>query len=308
MRRTIIIRILFFIALIILYLSLTLAIPPDASVLTRYNLRPPQLAMLRLSVSVPLVIIWLIALYGFICIYRYANSIRTHKDGKAFMTISNGLGVLTFGLPIQSISTAYFNYLGRSTPHLEATTTIISNYIGLGIILLGFYILNKGAKKLNGQVRADTTGSPLRLWKMLLAMFSALYIYLVLHNPARSHPTQTVSRAAYYLPDWLILSTIVLPYIFVWYLGAQSAYYIYLYQKRVPGKLYRQALRLIAGGIVGVVIASMLVRFMASQTTYLNSVGLRAIFAIIYILLISISVGYLFVAAGARKLHKMENV
>lgn len=301
-------RIILFIVLVLINLALTLSIPPDVSVLRRYNLEPSQILLLKLIVTLPLIAIWLLALYGFVTVYRYASSIRKHKDGNAFLSISTGLGVLAFGLPLQSISVSFLDYMGRTRPAFEPASTIISNYIALGIILTSFYILHKGALQLNQNLKVKEPSTRSLQWQVVFGLFSLLYVYLVFHNPARSHPTEQVAQAAYYLPDWLIFTTVVLPYIAVWYLGIQSAYNIYLYQQRVKGILYKQALRFIASGIVGVVAASMLVRFIASQTTYLSSIGLRAVLLLIYMLLISVSIGYIFIASGARRLHKMENV
>lgn len=307
MKRRIANRVVFFIALIAAYLLLLFIIPPDASVLTKYDLQPPQYVLIRLAILAPMIAIWLIALYGFVTVYRYAGSIRKHKDGKAFVTIAGGLGVLAFGLPLQSLMSSLLNYASRTNPASTPMNTIINNYITLGIVFLGFYIINKGAKKLLTSTKTNEPNSKhYRAWQFGLAVFSAIFVYLTLTNPARYIPTEGAAKAVYYLPDWLIVLTIIIPYIAVWYLGMQSAYFIRHYRNKVPGMLYKQALGFLANGLSAVILASMLLRFLTNMTAFFRSAELKMLLVVIYLLLIAISIGYILIAKGANKLRKME--
>ena len=307
MKRRIASRVVFFIALIAAYLLVIFIIPPDASVLTKYDLRPSQYVLIRLAVLTPLIAIWLIALYGFVTVYRYAGSIRKHKDGKAFVTLSSGLGVLAFGLPLQSLMSSLLNYASRTNPAATPATTIINNYLALAIVLIGFYIINKGAKALLTNTKTDEPNSiHYQAWQFGLAVFSAIFVYLTLTNPARSVPIEGAAKAVYYLPDWLIVLTIIIPYIAVWYLGMQSAYYIRHYRNKVPGMLYKQALGFLANGIGAVILASMLLRLLTNMTAFFKSAELKILLAVVYLLLVAISIGYILIAKGANKLRKME--
>lgn len=308
MKKDVLYRVIIFFLLIATYLGLILLVPSDSSLINRFDLKPPELRLLRLSVAMPLIIVWSLALYGYLSLHRYVQTIQRHHDGKTFKIISNGLGILAFGLPLQSIIISLLDYAGRVRPDLLAPLTITENYIVLAIMLTGFYVLQKGAVNLVKDLKQTNHSSPYKLWKIGLLMFGMLYIYLALTNPAKTQPFGTAEKAVYYLPDWLILTTVLLPYILAWYLGGRAAYALYLYRQKVPGMLYRQALRYIAVGILSVVLASMLVRFIISQTAYLNVVELRVLFLLVYTLLFAMSIGYLLIAAGARKLHRIENV
>lgn len=308
MKKDALVRVILFLLLVAVYIALIIFIPPDASLMNRFDLKTPELRLLRLSVALPLVAVWSLALYGYLSIYRYSQTIQTHQDGKLFKVISSGLGVLAFGLPLQSIIISLLDYIGRVRPDLLPTVTITENYIVLAIMLTGFYIIQKGATSLVKDLKQNDHSSPYKLWRIGLLMFGTLYVYLALTNPAKTQPFGTADKATYYLPDWLIFSTLLVPYILTWYLGGRAAYALYLYRMKAPGKLYQQALRYISAGILSVVLASMLVRFTISQTAYLNTVGLRVLFMLVYTLLLAMSIGYLLIAVGARKLHRIEKV
>jgi hypothetical protein len=291
------------------YLLITLITPPDASVLTRYSLTPSQARALGLTVAAPLVIIWMIAFFGLTRINHYARHIQQDSDGKAFMTLSHGLAVLVLSLPLVSLLSAGLSYISRSKPEFTPVSVIVTNYVTLFTFFVGFYIVHKGAQALIAKVKPKPKDSnQYRFWRFCLVVFSLLFAYLALSNPARTVATPGVSRAAYYLPDWLIVGTIIIPYVIVWFLGMQSAYYLRHYQSRVPGVLYKKALGFISNGIAAVILASVLIRFLTSMTEYFSRAGLQMLLMIVYALVIAISIGYILIAVGARKLQKIEEV
>lgn len=308
MRRTTFLYTAPFVLCIIGYLLVTVITPPDSAVLTRYDLSPNQARLLGLTVAAPLVIIWLIALFGLNRIRHYAHTIQKHSDGKAFVTLSHGLAVLVLSLPLVALFSAGLNYLTRSNPDIIPTTVIITNYISLAALFIGFYIVRKGAKALSNKAKTRPDSNHYRFWQLCLVVFGLLFAYLALNNPARTTPPEGVSRAVYYLPDWLIATTIIIPYIIVWYFGMQSAYYLRHYGRHISGVLYRQAISFIANGIAAIILASMLLRFLTSMTEYFHDAGLKILLMVVYVLIIAISVGYILIAIGARKLQKIEEV
>lgn len=295
-----------FVTCIIGYLLIIINMPPDASVLTRYNLSPSQARFLSLSIAAPLIIIWTIALFGLISINRYATHIRKDKDGRAFTTISRGLSVLVFSLPLVAFISSGLSYIARTSPEFTPKSVIVTNYITLATFFTAFFIIRKGAMRLNSKIKNRDVSDNYRFWRFGLVALGLLFTYMTLNNPARAVAPPGASRAVYYLPDWLIVITIIVPYIINWYLGMQSAYYIRQYSKRVPGILYRVALGYISNGIGAVILASILIRFLVSTTEFFNKAGLRLLLFVVYLLLITMSIGYILIALGAKKLQKIE--
>jgi hypothetical protein len=292
----------------VLYASLTAILPPDASSLTKYDITNAQARLLSFSFILPYIAIWFAAFYGYLQLKAYAKLIAEKQDGKAFQVISNGLMYLALGLPLSAIITNLLNEITVHNPHLRSVTAVIGNYVGLGVVLLSFYIIHKGTSMLADTVKKSKKSYSQRGILMAYVIFCMIYSYITLTNPARQFPTATSARAAYYLPDALLLLTIVVPYLLVWFWGFQSAYKIHLYKRHVKGIIYKDSLGLLAKGIVSILVAFIFIRFLVSLTTLLNTLALNVILAALYLFLFIIGAGYIMLAVGAKRLKRIEEV
>ncbi len=299
---------LIYVLIALVYCSLILLIPPDASVLTKYGISAAQVKLLSLSLAVPILLIWWLGFFGFIKLKQYAYSIRSNKDGKSFEQISNGLMVMAIGSPLISIISSYSNYVGQRNPAWTSYSVILSNYLTLAMVFFTFYLIQQGANKLAAILKGKERSSTDVLIKLLFALFAVLYIHFTLQNPARQFPTPGISKAAYYLSDSLLVITIIIPYLFVWWYGIRSTYLIRLYSNKVKGVVYKQSLGLLSAGLGTVVIAYMFLRFLTSFTTQLNSWSLKALLIVLYVLIAVLGLGYGLIAAGAKRLKKIEEV
>ena len=301
--------IVLFSLLSLLYLLQIFAIPADARSLNRYNLSGTEAKLIALSFAIPYIVIWFTALYGYIKLKGYSLSIIGNQEGKAFSMIANGLLVLAFWMPISTILTNLGTWISQRDPSLKPETTIISNYVTLGFTLLAFVLIYRGAQKLKPILKKYGTKIDYQsFFPELFVMASALFIYLTFTNDARTAPTENVPLATYYLPDALILITIVLPYIAVWYLGMNAARLIQIYRLRISGTLYKNALQNLARGVICVIISLISIRYLASMTSVFSDATLKFILLLVYALLIVIAIGYIFIAVGARRLKKIEEV
>ncbi len=295
-------------ALAILYAVLTIIIPPRTSVLIKYNISPTQARLIGLTVVIPAIAIWFAAFYGYIHSRRYAHIIKSNKDGKAMEVLSRGLMYLAIGLPISALANTVLTYYGTRSPHLLPTTTILTNYVTLILLLIAFWTINKGTR-LFVQTIKNPGITPMQVIVLIaFILFGVFYVYVTLTNPARQFSTATSERAAYYLSDFFLVTTIIIPYLTVWYLGFSSTYRLYLYKQTVKGIIYKNALNRLAWGIAWVIISSILLRFLVSLTTLINTLRLKYLLIVVYFLLISISIGYIVIASGAKKLKKIEEV
>jgi hypothetical protein len=138
--------------------------------------------------------------------------------------------------------------------------------------------------------------------------FGACYTYLMLHDPHRTVPGGPSHLATYYLSDWLIVLTVVIPRLVVWYWGMQALVNIGLYRRKVEGALYRDALKLLAYGLGGVFLVTILLRVLQTASDALNRLDLGGILLLLYILVFMLGIGYVLVAKGARQLQKIEEL
>lgn len=300
---------LLLIFLAILYVALLLATPPNDSVLTRYSLSASQARILSLTFAIPLIAIWATAFFGLVRFKEYTSHVKTSSDGKCLTKISQGLTYLALGLPINSIGSSLSNIISAHNPGLRPVTMIINNYIALVLLLMGFYLISRGAEGLVLLLKRQVPNIRRnRIAIIFFLIISLLYSYLTLKNSARQFEVSTGSGAAYYMADFPLVVTIIIPYLYVWFLGIRAADSIYTYSTQVKGVVYKEALSSLATGLALVVITSMLIRYLVSLTTLLNSLSLKVLLLILYMLIFVIFAGYLIIAKGAKKLQRIEEV
>jgi hypothetical protein len=300
---------LWFIGISILYCALILIIPPDASVLRKYSLTALQAKFLTFSFAIPILFIWFLGFFGFSHIKDYARIIRNNKDGKSLNRLADGLLVLVLGGALSTIISSVLNYLATVRPRLIPMSVIVNNYLGLLILLGAFYLIYQGAEGLIKAVRKHIATTSEILSMAVFIAFSVLYVYITLANPYRQFPPPNNSvKAAYYTNDIILVLTIILPYLVVWFYGIRSTYFIRQYSRKAPGILYRQALAYLSAGIGIVIVSSMLLRFLTSLTSTLDNLTLKILLLLLYILVAIIGIGYGLIAAGAKKLKKFEEV
>jgi hypothetical protein len=291
-----------FFLLAIAYLLESLLPKPDQQVLTHYHLTQSGYRWLIDPLVIILTIIWLVSLYGSIRVKSYAGLIKNTRDGRGFNHISNGLMVLTISLPIVSNASYVLNHVATRHTRLQPTMTIIVNYIALGLMALAMTYIFIGGHKLYRLIPGRIKQLPQMAWMGTFIIASSLYGYFIVSQPAHN----PLAKKVYFLPDWLLVLTIAVPYIFSWYLGIRGAYNLYLYRRNIKGSLYRSSLSYIAIGIAIVVLGSVITRIIYSISPAITNLRITPVLVIIYALLVVIAAGYILIAIGAKKLRKIE--
>ena len=295
-----------FLLLSVVYVLLVMLLPSDPETLSRYDMSQTQARLLNLTIVVPLLGIWYLALKGFIRLREYSKLIRGTNEGWAFTLLANGLMVLAFGLPINSIISAIFNYVSVNNQNFIPTATILKNYFALGIALLAFGLLARGATMLVISHKSNNRYKPVLPLFMapFMVILTSIFTWLVLAMPINGSSNYEV----YHLPNWLIVFTLVIPYIAAWVSGLIALYFLYIYRSKVKGALYRQAFGQLANGIGLVTLVSVLIQFLTTLSGQLNRLNLTPILFILYILVILYAVGFWYIAHGSKKLQKFEEV
>ncbi len=298
---------LLYLVFIVIYLVQALLPAPDKAALHKYHISASSLHLLGLSVEIPYVIIWVIALVGYLRLKTYANLIQKDKDGEAFKGIARGLLWLSLWLPLNSILQNFFQEIYRRHPEATANLVRLDNYISIGILFIGFLFVYEGSYKLLPLVTRNRFQASLTV-VFVSIVFATLYMLLTMHDPARAHPTSEVPVATYYESDWLITTTNTIPRLFSWFLGVQAVYNIVLYSQRVKGKLYRVALKNLAMGLSVVIAALIVLRSIQSLASALEDMKLSFLVGLVFLIVILIGVGYALVATGATRLQRLEEV
>ena len=112
----------------------------------------------------------------------------------------------------------------------------------------------------------------------------------------------------YHMPVMLVLLTLAIPYIFSWYLGLLAVFDLHRYSKTVKGLIYRKSWNTLAYGITSIVVFSIILQYISAVSAKLANLPLIWLLVITYSLISLVGISYVFVALGANRLTKIEEV
>lgn len=293
-----------FIILIVVYVALAILLPTNPQTVARYNISELQAKLLNLTIVIPISLIYLTALYGFLRVDEYAKKIADTKEGPHFRNIALGLMILAFNLPIASIISSLRSYARFAAPDLLPGLVVFRNHLSVILMLIAMVCIAKGvAGLLDTLKRRNAVKTKAPLYGILgPVMLATVYTWLIVEQSVHA----TGADNPFFLPVWIIIFTIAAPYVFAWSTGIWAAQRLLFYQAEVKGIVYRQAISRIAKGIAVIILVSVLVQCFTSLAGVLNRLELTPLLAFIYFLLILYAVGFGLVARGANKLKLIE--
>lgn len=292
-------------AIVYLFFVLSAPIATSSPALQAYT---TKIKFVRLVLSVGYIIFWFCGAYAITKLETYNNLIKGHTESDAFKKIYQGLVILTAGMvlwPVVSSSRATV----LQNPDLVRGLTMLFNYTMILPTLMGFYLINKGSKKLLAVVDIKKTE---RFSNLLpgLVLFLALpiYLWLIFTNPQRSVTSAGVP-STFYLPDYLILLTIVLPAMASWVLGLLAVVKLRLFQTKAPGLVYKRSLPALYHGLAGVILGSLFLQGIVSLGTN-RLLGLSHVLLVltVYTFAGMLAIGYFLIARGTKSLTKIETI
>lgn len=292
-----------FFVLIAIYVTLAFSLPTDPEILKRYDITQSTSRWLNLSIVAPLAIVYFAALYGFLRLRSYSESVKKTKEGPQLYLLSTGLMVLAFSLPINSIFGSVLNYIEHSHAGSAAVFTILRNYLVLLLAFVAFVYIARGAKGLVGTLKEkENPGGPVVSLLGPIAL-SSLFTWLVI-----SQPQSTITEPVYYMPNIFVILTLAIPYVYIWCVAIKAANNLYFYRNRVKGRLYKRALDNVAKGIFVIVLISIFIQVITTISERLNRLDLGMLLLVVYVLVALYALGYGLVARGAKKLKQIEEV
>ena len=296
-----------FILLSIIYLTQTVLVAPDKAALAKYHLSSGQAKLIGLTFALPYLAIWFIALLSYLRLNTYADLIKKSKDGLGFSILASGVMWLAFCLPLSVVFTNFTTHTYMVHPDLISPMVRVANYFNLLVIAPGFILIYQGSSKLVAlaKTRRRTPNTPLVL---AYIAFAALYTFSVLHDPVRLLPNKNTIAASYYQTDWLIISTLVIPRLILWFLGLMAIENLYLFRMNIKGSLYKIAIHWFAVGIGGVAASSIILRGLQSFTPQLSRLSLGLVLMLLYAILLILGTSYWTLSKGAKKLLFIEKL
>src|SRR5690606_6159057 len=135
--------------------------------------------------------------------------------GPAFSLLAWGLAVTAYGLPISGSISSLLNYEARAYTDLLPTITITKNYISLLITLVSFLLIARGANMLVKTLKQREPAHWTSAGLIATIFLSSVYNWLTILRPY----DMAASDSVYFLPNWLVIITLIVPYLYLWCRG-----------------------------------------------------------------------------------------
>lgn len=288
------------------YVALIFMLPANEDTMRAFHLSPMGYRTALLTLTLPLMAAWLMAFaaYGRLC--EYLSLIRRSPEETHFEKLATGMKWLAWSLPVPAVAALLLSALANEWNVFYPASIIITNYLNLALALIAFSIIGVASRGLVNRANLKFNTMVSRMIVLSFLLGGVVYCYLTFQRLDLSSIGST--HNPYFLPVWLMVLSVIIPYLYAWFVGLLAAYELTLFSHQTEGVLYRQALRMLAVGLA-VVIASLVI------LQYINGVQPRVghlIFGyhtLLGAVLHAISgVGFILMLTGASRLKKIEEI
>jgi len=284
------------------YIVFSLFIPLDSTTRAAYNFSLSQAHIVAFITALPLFGVWFVAFYCYGKLHKYVDSIHKAREAAAFSRIADGVMVLSWGLVIQAFAALLLGGLSGHIHGFYGAAAVIENYIKIVFTLIAFTFISSGARQLLTTRHGYATLPSSRWLILLFAIIASIYSYLAVH-------VQDHSPFAHHLPIALLFITVIIPYIYSWFLGLLAAFDITIHAKVTHGVLYRRSLNELAGGLICLIISSIIMQYLNSAfAAKVGAFSINAVLLIDYFLLFGMAFGYVLMINGVRGLQRIEEI
>jgi hypothetical protein len=290
-----------YIILLIIGVMLALVLPTPPGLLRILNITTLDYRLAVFTLILPFAIIWFSAFYAYDKLEQYAHKLNQAREGKAFKKIADGVRILAWGLVIPLLISLILMAISAHDTGFRTAQIIIGNYLMLLVPLIGFTYISSGTRTLNVLVKTRPGVIGTRLLIFAYIVVGVLFSHFVIHN-------SNGAINPYRLSLWLLIFTIIIPYLYAWLLGLLSSYELWLYAQKTQGLIYKQVLGQVAGGLVITIIGSICWQYLSSSFEAKSKASFSFVFIIFYLLLLLQAIGYGLMAFGARRLKRIEEV
>jgi hypothetical protein len=286
------------------YIIVAMLAPLSAS---RFNLSPAKTHALQLSIYLPLVLIWGVAIYGAERFKSYTASIKKYDDGRALDTVANGFIILVAAIIFNSMF-GLLRAWARQDNWLSPFT-ISANYLSVILPLIAYSFMYAGSRKLRGIAKVKRQDvRALVPMAIILVVIAGFYISKLFAYDYIEGTPDPGNYSSFYMSKPMVLLTLAIPYLLGWTLALKAALNIAEYRLKVKGIIYKGALFRLSVGTFLVVAFYVLVQFLIAFSTFFARAGLASILAIVYLLILLYAAGFLIIASGTKKLVQIEKV
>ncbi len=291
----------------ILYIALIFILPPNVATMTRYHLSALAYKVATTTLALPELASWLAAFWGYSKLKSYASVIAASRDNTSFHRLALGGAWLAWSLPITATLKLIFGAMTTtSQPGFHSASVIIYTYVALVFACIAFSFIAQSAKDIASFYRIHISLKSSRLIMLIFLLFGILYCFLIFQHLTPLNLTS--AHNPYFLPVWLLIISVTIPYLYAWFIGLLSAYQILLTSYRVHGLLYAKALQLLIIGLMIVIVSFIGLQYVTSVVPQNYDVVFNLQLLIGHAVRIINAIGFLTIALGANKLKRIEEV
>jgi hypothetical protein len=292
--------------LVVINTALIFLLPPSSATMDAYNLSSIEYKIISFAISLPSYIVWFAAFIGYAKLLEYASTIRNTPEGKHYYRLARGGAWLAWSLPLSKIFSTLLGGIENVSPEFHATALILGTYFSLILQLVAFVLIASATRSLANDARLKLSLTVTRSLMLAFILAGISYCYFVLKHLDMS--SLSSSNNGYYLPVWILLLTIVIPYLYMWFTGLLSACYLTLLGMKVKGHFYKHAMSYLVTGIAVLLMGSIAIQYISNVQPRAGHVLLDARLALTLIFRIVQGFGFALIAVGAIKLKKIEEV
>jgi hypothetical protein len=296
----------YYAGLAIIYVLLILILPANSQAMHDYHLSALEYRILYFAVALPSLAVWFAAFFGYAKLQEYTDSIKHAPEAGAFERLATGCMWLAWSLPIPALVGIILSTIADQWHGFHSAAIILINYTALVLPLVAFSIIGMASRELISRSKLRLDALSARGLMLLFVIGGVLYCYLTFRrfDPGSLSSTHN----PYYLPIWLMLLTVIIPYLYAWFVGLLAAYEIRAYSKQVRGVLYQQALHLLVGGLIAVIVGSIALQYVSSVEPARGHLALNYRLLLVTTFRVVDGIGFILITVGANRLKKIEEV
>ncbi|MCA9334504.1 hypothetical protein KC963_05630 [Candidatus Saccharibacteria bacterium] len=276
--------------------------PSNPQTIAQYHLSNiAYRAVLISAIAIPATLMWLAAFYGYEQVRKYVNTVKNSKEGEGFERLAMGVKWAAFLLPSISLLLLLLRAISNSSASFLPAAIIIGNYATLIGSLIAFSIIGRGARLLADRVKVRPSLSSTRIGMLIFLSLVTFYSYFVLSHALRG-------PSPYHLSTGLLLTTVMIPYVYAWFVGLLAALDIRAVGRHTPGILYQRGLHRLAMGLFIVITSTILLQCLNSIHAGHDNLVFGGVLLTRYLLYASVAAGFVLLGNGAKQLSQIEKV
>ncbi len=288
------------------YILLTLLLPSNYLTIKNYRFSEFEYRIVLLLIAIPVICVWFVAFWGYSKLQIYSQKVADTKEGSELVTLTKGIMWLAWSLPVNAIINRILTGIADKNNSFHSASVILINYLDLIMPFIAFVLIAIAAKGLISIAKLDIGLTNSRFVMLIFIIIGVLYCYLTLKSANLSSMSTTNNH--YYLPAWLIILTIIIPYLYAWFLGLLASYELIIYTRKIEGIIYKRALTLLSVGLFSIIFSFILSQYINSIWPINGSIIFNYRLFLGILIRIMGGIGFIVLAVGANRLKRIEDV